>query len=251
MFSIFNRKRRNNDLSWMRVDMHTHLLPGLDDGSTSVAESIDMMRRLQQQGIEQFYGTPHVQDDIYPNDVARIQSSYQQLQASPQLNGMHIDYAAEYNVEKSMLKQVLSSPDTLLPLADKYILLGMSYVSEDPLILPIVQKLLSIGYQPVLANVERYIYYHHDLSMLTKLRDMGCLFQVSLLSCYGYYGSKEKQVVKNLLDKGMIDLLATDVHYERHVKAIEHFVSKQDISGYFASKIKNEELFFTAKRITA
>ncbi|GHE38999.1 tyrosine-protein phosphatase [Sphingobacterium griseoflavum] len=251
MFSIFNRKRRYNDLSWMAVDMHTHVLPGLDDGSTSVADSTAMITRMHQLGIVQFYGTPHVQQDIYPNDNEAILSAYRQLEDVPVLKNIYIDYAAEYTVEQAFLQQISHTADSLLPLAGRYILIGMSYVSESPDIVAVINALTQKGYTPMLANVERYVYYHQDMSPLKKFKDLGCLLQVGLLSCYGYYGSKEKQVVKSLLDQGLIDLLATDIHYERHVKAIEHFVGKQDLSTYFAAKIKNKTLFLANQGIDA
>ncbi|MFD2966721.1 tyrosine-protein phosphatase [Sphingobacterium bambusae] len=251
MFSIFNRKPRYQDLSWMAVDMHTHLLPGLDDGSTSVADSTEMITRMHKLGIVQFYGTPHVQQDIYPNSNTAILAAYQQLQQTPALKHIHIDYAAEYTVEKAFLQQVMTATDNLLALADNYVLIGMSYVSESPYIEQVINTLIIKGYTPVLANVERYVYYHQDSSSLKKFKDLGCLLQVGLLSCYGYYGSKEKNVVKSLLDHGLVDLLGTDVHYERHVKAIEHFVGKQDLSPYFAGKIKNKELFLNNQGIDA
>ncbi|TDS13713.1 tyrosine-protein phosphatase [Sphingobacterium paludis] len=251
MFSIFNRKPHYHDLSWMSVDMHSHLLPGLDDGSRSIDESIVMISRLHKQGINQFYCTPHVQQEIYPNSNMQILSAYQALQHAAQLQHVQLDYAAQYAVDKALLQQVLTQTNSLLPLHENYVLIGMAYFSESVFIKQVINALVIKGFVPILANVERYVYYHYDSSPLKAFKDLGCLLQVGLLSCYGYYGSKEKQVVKHLLDAGMVDFLGTDVHYERHVKAIEHFVGKQDLSPYFANKIKNKTLVTARQRVDA
>ncbi|WP_437920216.1 tyrosine-protein phosphatase [Sphingobacterium sp. LRF_L2] len=243
MFSIFSRKRKFNDLSWMRVDMHSHVLPRLDDGSMSIEESVDMVSRLYKQGIVQFYGTPHIQNDIYPNDRDRIESACLDLRNSIPINELILDFAAEYTVDQLLVDCIEKDPELLICLPHKHVLLGMPFVTESPLLEKAIQGLIDKGYVPILGNPERYVYYHDRPERLVRFKDMGCLLQGSLLSCYGYYGNKEKQMIRNLLEKGLIDLVGTNIHYNRHIKAIEHFVSKQDLSPYFFGKIKNEELF--------
>jgi len=105
------------------------------------------------------------------------------------------------------------------------------------------------GITPILAHPERYIYYQHSPSLLKTFKDMGCLIQVNILSCYGYYGPREKDVVKYLVRKGMVDLVGTNVHDLRHVKAIEHYVKKEDLSVFFQEKLRNEEFLLDVEPI--
>jgi len=223
--------------------MHTHVIPGLDDGSTSLEESIYMISSLGQQGIAKVYGTPHIQDDIYPNDPEFVRACYARLAQRPDLGNVTLDYAAEYTVDKSFLALIESNHEKLLCLGDRYILLGMSYLQESAVILETINKLITKGYRPILGNVERYIYYHNHLNRLTEIKDLGCLLQVGLLSCYGYYGSKERDIVRTIAARNLIDLIGTNTHCMRHVDAIARFTSRQDLSGYFVGRIKNEELF--------
>ncbi|WP_437920217.1 tyrosine-protein phosphatase [Sphingobacterium sp. LRF_L2] len=251
MFSIFSRKIKFKDLSWMRVDMHSHILPGLDDGSASLNESIDMVSRLYDQGLVQIYGTPHIQGDKYPNDRMRIESAFLKLHDSAKVAHMLLDYAAEYTVDEKLITLIEEEPESLLCLPNKHVLLGMSFLRESPLIEKAIKSLKDSGYTPILGNPERYVYYQDQLHKLIRFKDMGCLLQVSLLSCYGYYGSKERQMVRSLLDKGMVDLIGTNIHYGRHMKAIEHYVRKEDLSTCFLGKIRNEELFLNKSNVRA
>ncbi len=241
MLSIFSRKRRYNDLSWLEVDVHNHLLPRLDDGSASVSQSLELLAALTNQGIKQFIATPHIWDGIYPNNKVSIQRSWEELLQDADLPRNQVRYAAEYMAGEQLLEDVDNPLVPLLCLAGGYLLVEMPLASESPFIMDIIRKLTSRGITPILAHPERYIYYQHAPSILKTYKDMGCLLQVNLLSCYGYYGPRERNVVKYLAGKGMVDLVGTNVHDHRHVKAMEHYVRKEDVSGYFLEKLRNAE----------
>lgn len=241
MLSIFSRKRKYNDLSWLQVDVHNHLLPRVDDGSASVSQSLDLLAALTDQGIKQFIATPHVWDGIYPNNKESIQRAWEELHQHADLPRNRLRYAAEYMVSEQLLQDLDNPLVPLLCLAGGYVLIEMPLMNESPLIKDVIQKLTGRGITPILAHPERYIYYQHSPSMLKVFKDMGCLIQVNLLSCYGYYGPREKNVVKYLAHKNMVDLVGTNVHDVRHMKAIEHYVRKEDISGVFREKLRNAE----------
>lgn len=243
MFSIFNRTRQYTDLRWIQVDMHSHILPGLDDGCQELAQSLILLDRLHAVGLSEFYFTPHIFQELYPNNPATVAQAFEQVQTALPADSA-VGYAAEYMVDTAF-DQLLAQPDVaLLTLPGKHILIEMSYMQESKQIEKTIFDLQIAGYKPILAHPERYIFYHQQPERIKHLRDMGCLLQVNLLSVYGYYGLNEKRMAKYLIDKGWIDLIGTDVHHERHVRAIEQGLKKEDISTYFKKcKIQNERLF--------
>ncbi|WP_286767970.1 MULTISPECIES: tyrosine-protein phosphatase [Sphingobacterium] len=243
MLTIFNRKKRNYDLSWMDTDMHSHLLPGIDDGCTDEAESMDLLGRLVDLKLQHFYFTPHIFQEMYPNTRERIEASFDQVKGKgfdKKLGG----YAAEYMLD-SNFEQLLRQPDPqFLVLPNNHILIEMSYIQENKQIEKLIFDLLIAGYYPILAHPERYIFYHTDMQKISRLREIGCLLQVNLLSIIGYYGTHEKRVAKYLAGAGLVDLVGTDAHHERHVKALEHGLQREDLKNYFKRcELLNPNLF--------
>jgi len=249
MLSIFNRKRQYTDLSWMQVDMHSHILPGLDDGCRELPESLLLLERLEEMGLSQFYFTPHIFRELYPNSPASIAPAFEQLQSA--VNPIaKIGYAAEYMIDSSFDQLLADTSTELLTLPGKHILIEMSYIEESKQIEKTVFELQVAGYKPILAHPERYVFYHRYPERIKYLRDIGCLLQVNLLSIYGYYGVSEKRIARQLMEYGWVDLVGTDVHHERHVKAIQHGLKKEDISIYFKKcNIQNQSLFGTNERL--
>lgn len=244
MLSIFNRKRKYKDLSWLGVDIHSHVLPGLDDGATSVAESIAMLKQMQQLGIDQFYGTPHVFKRLYPNDLTSITNAYQQVIGVLGDRNIQLRYAAKYMADQDFEALLTQKYQPLLCLPGRHVLIDMPYTEESRNIDQIILSLQSMSYKPILAHPERYVFYHDAPQRIKRYKDRGCLLQINLLSMYGYYGPGEQKVTDYLLTHGLVDLIGTDVRQERHIEALEHFVRKQDLSGFFKnSPLQNETLF--------
>lgn len=244
MWTIFNRKRRYPDLEWMQVDMHSHLLPGLDDGCQNFQQSVEMMHRLEALGLRKFYFTPHIIQDMYPNTTETIHNAFDNLCREEDMAQLAVGYAAEYMVDSAFDQQLSQNPNGLLCLPGDHVLIEMSYMEESKLIEKVAFDLQMEGYIPILAHPERYLFYHRDPKKIERFQDIGCLLQLNLLSVLGYYGRNERRVAKYLLENGMINLVGTDVHHERHVRAIEEGVQREDVRAYFKHcAIMNEELF--------
>ncbi|WP_231389870.1 tyrosine-protein phosphatase [Sphingobacterium pedocola] len=227
--------------------MHSHLLPGLDDGSSSPGESLSMMDALLRLGIDQFYATPHVFKRLYPNDQASIAQAFQELQPSLQGHGVRLACAAEYMVDADFEALLVSAGNPLICLPGSHVLIEMSYLEESLRIEQNIHRLHELGYTPILAHPERYVFYQQSPERIKRFKDLGCLLQLNILSLYGYYGQREQKVAEYLLNKGMIDLVGTDVRQQRHVSALAHYVKKEDVSGYFKhSPLQNEALFSIA-----
>jgi len=222
MFSIFKRKHPvTNDFSDLITDMHSHLLPGIDDGATDPGNSIQLIRGLQELGYSKFITTPHIFWDMYKNDPNTIGSAHQNLQIELNKLGMNtpLHPAAEYYLDDHF-DELLDSNDPLLSVKDKMVLVEFSFVNAPVNYKNQLFRLQISGYQPILAHPERYLYLGGDKKVFDELKNAGCLFQVNMLSLAGYYGKPSQDLAQYLLKKNYIDLLGTDLHHLRHLEAL-------------------------------
>ncbi len=244
MFSFFKRSTLVRDLSWMGVDIHSHILPGIDDGSPDVDSSLRFINGLSELGLQKFIATPHVFHDFYPNTPLTIDSAWSSLHQELKKSrpDLELSYAAEYMLDIDF-DPVLKA-NQCLPLLGNYLLVEMSFQVETMNIEKYIFDISLSGKVPVLAHPERYIYYHNDLQKYRRLKEMGCLFQLNLLSLAGYYGKGIKKAAQVLLKENLIDLVGTDLHHDRHLRALTTFVRSGDLSKAIGSnQFKNREMF--------
>lgn len=222
MFSIFKRKHPvANDFSGLNTDMHSHLLPGIDDGATDPGNSVQLIRGLQELGYSKFITTPHIFWDMYQNDPSTIKSAHQHLQAEMNKLGMNtlLHPAAEYYLDDHF-DELIELKNPLLTIKDKMVLVEFSFVNAPLNYKNQLFQLQISGYQPILAHPERYLYLGANKKVFDDLKSAGCLFQVNLLSLAGYYGKPTQEMAQYLLKKNYIDLLGTDLHHLRHLEAL-------------------------------
>lgn len=242
MFSFFKAKPPLvTDLNWLEVDLHSHLLPGLDDGAADVQTSIFLIKALHELGINKFICTPHVYQELYPNTAETIATALSQLKTALEQENIQVKLsaAAEYMVDHDFEVQ-----PKLLCLADQFLLIEMSYLNETPNIEQVIFDLQIKGYKVVLAHPERYNFYHKTLHRYQRFKEMGVLFQLNLLAVTGYYGNEVKKTAEHLLAANYYDLAATDLHHDKHLEALMNYTK----SGRLYQKIgqypfKNKELF--------
>ncbi len=230
MLSFFKKPKRT-DLSWMGVDMHSHLLPGIDDGSPDVETSITCINGLRELGIHSFIATPHIYSEIHPNTPETIASAYQKLRAALDAKGhsdVRLEAAAEYMIDDKFTSYY-EGGQKLLRIKEEEVLIEMSYQFERKDIMEQLFQLQLQGYQPVLAHPERYNFYHETPKMYSRLKERGCYFQVNLLSLSGYYGESVRKMAQQLVKEKMIDYVGTDLHHEKHLKYIQKFVTSVDV----------------------
>ena len=245
MFSFLKKKEIiHPDLSFIGVDMHSHLLPGIDDGVQTIAESLTCIKTLQHLGYKKLICTPHIISDMYPNDRETILPRLEEIREALKENNIDIaiEAAAEYMVDLEMEKQVLSG-EPLLTFGNNLILIEMSYVAPSPNIDQVIFQLRLKGLQPILAHPERYVFYHHNLDNYQRFIDLGCMLQMNLLSLLGYYGKQIKLVAEKLLKNKMVDLLGTDMHHQRHLMALMELSTKKEFYKLLEDvEIKNKKL---------
>lgn len=244
MFSFFSRKPVTKTLEWMGVDIHSHLVPGIDDGSPDAASSVAFIKVLRDLGLEKFICTPHIFMEVYPNSRETIEPALARLKTSlrEQQVGVAVSAAAEYMMDPDFA-QLVKNTD-LLCLKDKYVLVEMSYQVETRNVEQYIFDLSIKGYLPVLAHPERYIYYHNNYQQYRKFKERGCMLQLNLLSLSGYYGKKVRQVALSLLKDKLFDLAGTDLHSQRHADALDSFV-RSGAAGKLLKdyNFRNKEIF--------
>lgn len=230
MFGIF-KTSKNYDLSWLEVDMHAHILPGIDDGCADMEKALQCIQGLHQLGLRTLYATPHIYPEVYANTPQTVSVAFTTLSEAIQQDAdyahLNLLAAAEYMVDEQFEQQYNDS--TPLTLRQKYILIEMPYLQAANDIGHHVFHLQIKGYQPILAHPERYGYYHNMPHMYSHFKDTGCMLQVNLLSIAGYYGSAVKRTALQLIRKGMVDFIGTDLHHTGHLHAITRFVRQHNL----------------------
>lgn len=220
MFSIFKKKVYPKiDLSPLGCDMHSHLLPGIDDGSPDSETSMILINGLVDLGYKKLITTPHIMWDLYKNDAKTISSAFQTLKHDAGQLPVPMHTAAEYYLDDHF-DQFLIDGTPLLTIKGKMVLVEFSFVTVPVNLKQTLFNLQINGYQPILAHPERYLYFTEDKKKYDELREAGCYFQMNLLSLTGYYGRGPQELAEYLIRKQYINLLGTDLHHERHLHAL-------------------------------
>jgi protein-tyrosine phosphatase len=204
------------------IDIHSHLLPGIDDGAKDLDASIALIEKMSSYGIKSFITTPHILGDVYPNTPEIIKSKLLTVKnelLKRDITDISIDAAAEYMMDEQF-SEMIEKDEELLTLKDNHILVEMSYFSAPFNLYEILFQLQLKGYKPVLAHPERYNYYHTDFKSYYKLKQAGCLFQLNLLSLTDYYGKGVQKTAEKILKENLYDFVGTDTHHQRHLEML-------------------------------
>lgn len=217
------------------ADMHSHLLPGLDDGAETIAHSLDLLRELRAGGFRKLVMTPHIMGDFYKNTPEGIRAALELLREAAiaaDLGDVELECAAEYYLDEFLGRKLADGTEMLSFGGEKrYLLFETSYMNEPLNFNEIVFELKAQGFRPVLAHPERYTYLYGRFSELEKMhRESGVLFQINLNSLAGYYSGTAQKVAEQLVDGGMVDFVGTDTHHLRHMDTL---LRKTARSPYF------------------
>jgi tyrosine-protein phosphatase YwqE len=247
MFSFFKKKTSSASSSWdvkpLTVDIHSHLIPSIDDGSQSIEESILLIKALMKQGYSKIITTPHIMFDSYRNTQKSILQGLNDLQREVSTQGLNIviEAGAEYYLDEGLLP--LIKRNELLLISNKYLLFETSYTHRPMQLEEIIFEILAAGYIPLLAHPERYRYIKNPKEEYTTLKKLGVEFQVNLNSFNGYYGSQSKKNALFLSKHGMIDFLGSDTHNMKQIENLSKiFKSPEYKEIYKFNIIKNEIL---------
>jgi len=205
----------------LKTDVHSHLIPGIDDGSPDPETSIVLLKGMIDLGYETFNATPHVMEDMWRNNTETITNGFAVLKKAMGEAGINneVRMAAEYLVDGNFTR-LLEEKNELLTIQDNKVLIEISFIEPPRNLKETIFEMLMQGYHPVFAHPERYNYYYKRLDELKSIRDAGCIFQSNILSFSGYYGPAAQQCAEWMAEKGMVDLLGSDLHHERHLDAL-------------------------------
>lgn len=242
---LFFKKKRSSLQTFLEngyVDIHSHLVFGIDDGAATFDDSLTLVRQMQELGVQRFITTPHTIAYVWDNTRESIET--RGIETASRLREAGVDapfsVASEYMMDETLLRRM--QQEALLPLKDAHVLVEMSYISPPMQLFDIIFELRLAGYKPVLAHPERYLFYHGQMPAYEKLKRAGCLFQLNLLSVTGYYGGGVLRMAKELIKAGMIDLTGSDIHHQRHLDAFasECMLSKEEIVPFKTAIAANE-----------
>lgn len=239
LLSFFKKKEQEPlTLDWMEVDIHSHLIPGIDDGSKTMEESIELIKGLQGLGLRKLITTPHVMTEFYKNTPETILGGLDKLRVALDKAGVQIEIeaAAEYYLDEVLLEKV-ERDEPLLTFGDNFILVETGFINKPRMLNETFFALETKGYRPILAHPERYIYLQHDQDLLESLIDKSVLFQVNLLSLAGYYSKPVKTLAEKLVERNVVKFVGTDCHNAHYLEGLKGLTSSK-----FYDKLKKESL---------
>jgi protein-tyrosine phosphatase len=241
--SLFGKKKLTHVPDFLFVDMHSHLLAGIDDGSKSLDESVELISRLKNFGYKKIVTTPHIMSDLYRNTPEIILESLTVLKGrlAQENIDIEIEAAAEYYLDEWFIEK-LNTGERLLTFGGNYVLFETSFMNEPAQLHQAIFLMRTSGYIPVLAHPERYLYLYHDFEAFKKIYDMDVLFQINLNSLAGYYSKAAKQFAEKLIDHNMVDFVGTDCHGARHLDVLKEVKDSSYYKKLVDSNILNNSL---------
>ena len=216
------------------VDVHSHLVPGVDDGVKSVEEAVEIIQFLSQRGIRRIITTPHIYPDVYPNTENQLIKAFEQVRSRIDSLGLdvEIELAAEYFMHAELLKKLENNRPLLGFGKDRNILLETAFQDQPRIWEHVIFELIVKGYKPVIAHPERYNYVAENPEVVRGWREQGIKTQINIPSILGAYGSKVRATAQMLIKKGWVDMIGSDIHRLDQISLLE--------------KVKTSKLFYQA-----
>jgi tyrosine-protein phosphatase YwqE len=209
------------ELSKLKVDIHSHLIPAIDDGSQSLDQTIAMLQKFEELGYSKVITTPHIMSDTYPNSKETILPGLDLIRNEIAKLGLkiEIDAAAEYYFDETFMQKI--SNRDLLTFGDNYVLVEFAFHSPPHFVDEMFFELQSRGYRPVVAHFERYMYYIGKIEKAIEWRQKGINIQINLNSLTGHYGPDIRKQAEKLIDDSEFDFVGTDCHRIEHLMLLE------------------------------
>lgn len=220
------------------IDMHTHILPNIDDGSKNIEESIEMLKEAQEAGFTGLVSTSHFIEESYITSKKEREELINNLNNKLILENINIKIynGAEAYISNNLNELINNSILSTIN-GSRYLLMELPMNSEIIYLDEIICNLKHNGIVPIIAHPERYSYVQKNPNMLAKLIEQGVLFQGNYGSIIGKYGKQAEKTIKKLLKSNMIHFLGTDAHRSKSVytqmniilKNIEKLIGKEKL----------------------
>lgn len=219
----------------MKLDFHSHILPGLDDGATDIEDAVAMVSAMKDWGFERITCTPHITNK-FRNTPETIKRAFEELQEALYVRNIEVDMrmSAEYRLVPETWPEVLEK-NWLMPIEDRFILMELPIFNPKDIkdIKPLEEfrKVISMGLTPLLPHPERYFYLSEK--ELTEFLEAGVRIQSNYGSLAGLYGEKAEKNVRHLVDQGLVSYYGTDMHNLHYVKVIGQWFAKGNRIGEY------------------
>ena len=210
---LWGKKEGTFDYHLLGADMHSHLIPGIDDGSPDLATSVQLVDALVHLGFKKLITTPHVMQDMYPNKRDDILRPYELLKKELDKAGLQVELAvaAEYFLDDNF-KKILERKEPLFSFGENLVLVELSMASEPLDFKELLFEMQMQGYQPVIAHPERYIYQERNKQFFEDLKIAGYFFQLNIMALAGAYGKSINELAKYFIKHQYYELAGTDLH---------------------------------------
>ena len=240
MFFFNKSKSAYNDFSVIGLDMHSHLIPGVDDGAKDIDDSIQLITGLRDLGFHHLITTPHTLQDIHPNTTETLKKGHSLLDGKlPE--GITLNLSSEYYMDEQFQNQL--GEGDLMPLKGNRLLIEFSQISRPHDLEEVFFDLGIKGYQVILAHPERYLFFHKQFDYFKRLKEMGVEFQVNAMSLTSHYGERINIIAQKLIDKEFIDFIGTDIHHIKHLEILKKVPATKHFERLVKSGLlKNQEL---------
>ena len=241
MINLFRRKKVFD--SPLTVDIHSHLLPGLDDGVATTEEAIEVLRFFQSLGYKKVITTPHVMPEFYPNTKEIIEGALEELKLAVKDTEIDIEVeaAAEYYLDESFLT-LLETPDKLMHFGKNYLLFETPYINEPAFLKEAIFKINALGLQPVMAHPERYIYIQANMGYLEELAARNVLFQCNINAIQGYYSPAAEKTIKFMIKNDLVSFLGSDCHNMKHANILKQSMRDRYFGKATKRNLRNNTL---------
>lgn len=206
----------------LEVDIHSHLIPAIDDGIQTIEEGLDILRFMVDLGYKKIITTPHTMMEIYPNTPKTINNGLELMKkAITEANiPIQMEAATEYFLDETFIER-LDNDEPLMTFGDNYVLFETSFINEPPLLKEATFKMNIKGYKPVYAHPERYLYLIENDNLLEEMIDRDIFFQLNLNSLTGMYSKPVQKFAEKLIDKKAVRFVGTDCHHFGHIEQLK------------------------------
>jgi len=245
LFNLFKSKVPPADLSQLVTDIHSHFIPGLDDGAKSIDDSLELLTAMEALGYRKVITTPHVLSDSYRNTPEIILDGLSKVREALIKAGINIkiEAAAEYYLDYDFEKKLKENKVLTFGGEKKYLLWEIAFVNPPDSMNQTIFEMLTQGYKPVLAHVERYSFWQRDYKKYEELAGRGVLLQMNINSLTGHYSAETRKAAHWLIDKDMISFLGSDCHHTGHIKLMKSALNDKYLrKALSSSKILNSTL---------
>jgi tyrosine-protein phosphatase YwqE len=206
----------------LNADIHSHLLPGLDDGVNTPEESLMVIKKLVSLGYKKIITSPHLRSDLFPNTREGILEKYELMKGMIAEEGIEVEFevAAEYFIDDHF-EDLIKNPQYLLTFGDGYILIEASFINEPAQLKDVIFYLNAQGLKPILVHPERYQFFALDKNRMLEIDQMNILWQINLMSITGYYGKPIQKLAEWMIERKMVHFLGSDCHHMKHAEELE------------------------------